>query len=417
MKKITKKINVVVILIVFVVNILITNFSFAVDGFQEINENMQTVIQDKYKDLTDTEKENTEWNYDDYSVKGDDYKNTDFYKNATEAQKELYDTYANNFNIKLMQMRTENWPLGKSIGDSQSSGNTGSFDQEQIQDNDFTDSDEDWDKLGGTLLRPFVAFVNFIADTVMYWTGKFMYPEKYNTGDSNAIMVGTAPDLGYKSVQDFPDPIDTSNFASITNNYYPNFKYTPEEIFSGKVDLLSIDFISGKDSSNNPIKDEGWNAIRQVVASWYKVLRMMAIVALLSVLIYTGIKILISANAKDKAKYKEWIINWFVAVGILFTMHYIMSFTITVINSFSNLMQSNFSGIGVKTSKLGDFTTNLMGFVRFRRESNSKSRIFGNVYSISMVYIKIYICILKKGNKYGFSYTNCSDCSCYLSDR
>ena len=63
MKKITKKINVVVILIVFVVNILITNFSFAVDGFQEINENMQTVIQDKYKDLTDTEKENTEWNY------------------------------------------------------------------------------------------------------------------------------------------------------------------------------------------------------------------------------------------------------------------------------------------------------------------------------------------------------------------
>ena len=228
MKKITKKINVVVILIVFVVNILITNFSFAVDGFQEINENMQTVIQDKYKDLTDTEKENTEWNYDDYSVKGDDYKNTDFYKNATEAQKELYDTYANNFNIKLMQMRTENWPLGKSIGDSQSSGNTGSFDKEQIQDNDFTDSDEDWDKLGGTLLRPFVAFVNFIADTVMYWTGKFMYPEKYNTGDSNAIMVGTAPDLGYKSVQDFPDPIDTSNFASITNNYYPNFKYTPE---------------------------------------------------------------------------------------------------------------------------------------------------------------------------------------------
>ena len=57
----------------------------------------------------------------------------------------------------------------------------------------------------------------------------------------------------------------------------------PEEIFSGKVDLLNIDFISGKDSYGNLIKSDGWNAIRKVVASWYKVLRLIAIVALLSV--------------------------------------------------------------------------------------------------------------------------------------
>lgn len=258
-------------------------------------------------------------------------------------------------------------------------------------------TDLDWDKLGGTLLRPFVSFVNFVADTVMKWTGKFMYPEAYdNNDDDEAIMLGAAPDLGYKNAQDFGKEIDTSNFESLTNHYYPNFRYTPEEIFSGKVDLLNIDFISGKDSNRNPIQSEGWNAIRKVVASWYKVLRMIAIIALLSVLIYTGIRIVVSANVKDKAKYKEWILNWFIAVAILFLMHYIMSFTITLINSLSNLMQSEFSGIHVTTSSLGDFTTNLIGFVRFRMLENKAT--------VKLGYLVMYVALVWYTLKFTFIY-------------
>lgn len=255
----------------------------------------------------------------------------------------------------------------------------------------------DWDKLGGTLLRPFVSFVNFIADTVMKWTGKFMYPEAYGgSDDDEAIMTEEPQDLGYSSVQDFGPEIDTSNFESLTGNYYPNFKYTPEEIFSGKVDLLNIDFISGKDSYGNPITSDGWNAIRNVVASWYKVLRLIAIVALLSVLIYTGIKMLISANSKDKAKYKEWILNWFIAVAILFSMHYIMSFTITLINSLSNLMQTNFSGIHIKTSNLGEFDTNLIGFVRFRMLENRAT--------VKLGYLVMYVALVWYTLKFTFVY-------------
>ena len=258
-------------------------------------------------------------------------------------------------------------------------------------------TDLDWDKLGGTLLRPFVSFVNFVADTVMKWTGKFMYPEAYdNNDDDEAIMLGSAPDLGYKNAQDFGKEIDTSNFESLTNHYYPNFRYTPEEIFSGKVDLLNIDFISGKDSNENPIQSEGWKAIRKVVASWYKVLRMIAIIALLSVLIYTGIRIIVSANVNDKAKYKEWILNWFIAVAILFLMHYIMSFTITLINSLSNLMQSEFSGIHVTTSSLGDFTTNLIGFVRFRMLENKAT--------VKLGYLVMYVALVWYTLKFTFIY-------------
>ena len=259
----------------------------------------------------------------------------------------------------------------------------------------------DWDKLGGTLLRPFVSFVNFVADTVMKWTGKFMYPEKYTGNDSDeAIMINTAPqasDFGYepKNLKEFN--VNTSDFESLTGNYYPNFKYTPEEIFSGKVDLLNIDFISGKDSYGNRINSEGWKAIREVVASWYKVLRLIAIVALLSVLIYTGIRMLISANSKDKAKYKEWILNWFIAVAILFSMHYIMSFTITLINQLSNLMQTNFSGIKViPSADLSEFTTNLIGFVRFRMLENRAT--------VKLGYLVMYVALVWYTLKFTFIY-------------
>ena len=262
-------------------------------------------------------------------------------------------------------------------------------------------TDLDWDKLGGTLLRPFVSFVNFVADTVMKWTGKFMYPEKYTGSDSDeAIMINTAPqasDFGYepKNLKEFN--VNTSDFESLTGNYYPNFKYTPEEIFSGKVDLLNIDFISGKDSYGNQIESEGWKAIRKVVASWYKVLRLIAIVALLSVLIYTGIRMLISANSKDKAKYKEWILNWFIAVAILFSMHYIMSFTITLINQLSNLMQTNFSGIKViPSTDLSEFTTNLIGFVRFRMLENRAT--------VKLGYLVMYVALVWYTLKFTFIY-------------
>ena len=70
---------------------------------------------------------------------------------------------------------------------------------------------------------------------------------------------------------------------------YPQFKYSPEEIFKGEIDLFGIDFIGGKTVKDGEEVDntsEGWNAVRGTVASWYRTLRLFAIVGLLSILIY-----------------------------------------------------------------------------------------------------------------------------------
>lgn len=141
---------------------------------------------------------------------------------------------------------------------------------------------------------------------------------------------------------------------------YPHIYYSPEEIFAGKISVLNIDFISGKGQG------EALGAVRVKVASWYRALRLIAIIGFLSTLIYTGIKIILSANAKDKAKYKEWLVNWFIGVAILFSLHYIMAFTITIINSFNELLSNSMPILRVSAGNgYSSFYTNLIGLVRF----------------------------------------------------
>ena len=80
--------------------------------------------------------------------------------------------------------------------------------------------------------------------------------------------------------------------------------------------------------------------LRGVVANWYIVLRNIALVALLSVLVYIGIRIIISSTAVDKAKYKQMLIDWLVAICLLFLMQYIMSFSNLIVKKIINVVDT-----------------------------------------------------------------------------
>ena len=110
---------------------------------------------------------------------------------------------------------------------------------------------------------------------------------------------------------------------------WPEFHATPEKIFSNRVPLVDADIISP--SSNSVTRD-----LRPLIASWYKTFRNIAAIGLLSVLAYTAIRILISSTASDKAKYKNMLKDWLVAFCLLFFMHYIMSFSLTIVKSLTN---------------------------------------------------------------------------------
>lgn len=70
--------------------------------------------------------------------------------------------------------------------------------------------------------------------------------------------------------------------------------------------------------------------LQPTISKWYKTFRNIAIVALLSILVYVGIRITLSSISSDKAKYKQMLMDWAVALCLVFLMHYIMAFSVTI---------------------------------------------------------------------------------------
>ena len=69
--------------------------------------------------------------------------------------------------------------------------------------------------------------------------------------------------------------------------------------------------------------------LRDVISKWYNAFRTFALVALLSVLVYIGIRIILSSSsAESKAKYKKMLVDWVTAICLLFVLHYIMAFVL-----------------------------------------------------------------------------------------
>ena len=81
-----------------------------------------------------------------------------------------------------------------------------------------------------------------------------------------------------------------------------------------------------------------------IVATWYRGIRIIAIVGMMSVLVYIGIRILISSTSTQKAKYKQLLGDWLVGMLLLFSMHYIMVFSnkfVTSLTGFLDNIQPN----------------------------------------------------------------------------
>lgn len=80
--------------------------------------------------------------------------------------------------------------------------------------------------------------------------------------------------------------------------------------------------------------------LQSTISTWYVTLRDIALVALLSILVYIGIRIIISSTSSDKAKYKQMLLDWVVAICLLFVMQYIMSGSNLFVNKITDLMSA-----------------------------------------------------------------------------
>ena len=270
------------------------------------------------------------------------------------------------------------------------------------------------DITGGMLFNIVFDLGLLVGDSVNATLQKIMYADENKDGGgliSNilsvigstfSIMSKDSSDSVFENGGDVNESISVDIYQQLNSLEFPHIHYSCEEIFSGKVGILNINFISGEGQV------ESLGSVRQVISSWYKTLRMIAIVGMLSVLIYTGIRIMISSTANEKAKYKEWLINWIVGFILLFVLHYIMNFITTAIDKLNDLLVSTMQYIKVSytankflpgNNKSGEFATNLIGLVRFLAQSSVSDFKMGYliIYWFLITYtIKFTIVYLKR---------------------
>lgn len=87
-------------------------------------------------------------------------------------------------------------------------------------------------------------------------------------------------------------------------------------------------------------KDSTAFKLRSVIATWYIAVRNFALVALLSVLVYIGIRIILSSkSAENKAKYKNMLVDWLTAICILFVLHYLMAFVLNITEKITEMFK------------------------------------------------------------------------------
>ena len=146
---------------------------------------------------------------------------------------------------------------------------------------------------------------------------------------------------------------------------------------------------------------DGETSLQETIASWYKSFRNIAVVGLLSVLVYLAIRILISSTAADKAKYKESLRDWFVALCLVFVIHIVMSGILLLTDTINSLFSASVDdGIIVQAthSDEGDyagedfkFRTNLIGLARFKAQADQWQD--ATAYTIIYLALVIYTCM------------------------
>lgn len=129
--------------------------------------------------------------------------------------------------------------------------------------------------------------------------------------------------------------------------------------------------------------------LQKSISTWYKTLRMIAIVGLLSVLVYVGIRILISSTGQDKAKYKKMLADWVAAMCILFLLQYVMVFTMEMTDKVVGIFDTKNM---VSTDENGSPYDSLITTVREKVGDTTDSRdSFAEIFSYIVIYIVLVI--------------------------
>ena len=298
---------------------------------------------------------------------------------------------------------------GTAVGTEGESASAGSYNQ-SVSDQEGADGGD----IGGLLFGPLANLIQGIGDSVNKILQNVIIGDKkpvfYNSGFFSSesvkqVIEDNPVDSNLEDVTVVKNYIDT-----FTGKYgVPDIKLTPAEIFAGNVSAFDANFFKTNadhkqelGGSNKSIVEQ----LRNTVAKWYVALRNIAIVGLLSALLYIGIRIVISSSNGDKAKYKQFFVDWVVALCLIFFMHYIMAFTMTMSETVTDVLagqttsQGRIKQVNIKlvekdgVTPYSDsgfnvyFSSNFTGVARIKADYSDSALRMG--YSVLYIALTVY---------------------------
>lgn len=98
-----------------------------------------------------------------------------------------------------------------------------------------------------------------------------------------------------------------------------------EEILFNKIPILDVNFFGVEEAGGSEIAEDSIvYMLRNNIANWYYIIRLISIVVMLFILIYVGIRIAITTTGQRKAQYKSAITGWVVGFIAVIAIHLFM---------------------------------------------------------------------------------------------
>lgn len=260
----------------------------------------------------------------------------------------------------------------------------------------------------------FTGFQNFV--TGLPW----IFGDAFSWLSSLGANIGGS--MGVEQKEDLDGDGHTSTEEAQTywseDIVFPSIFYSVENIFANKIPAFDVNFINpsvnppqvvdnaadireqvtgetSEEASSTKAIGNIAKQIQSVISKWYNALRTLSLVAMLSVLVYLGIRItLASTSAKDQAKYKVMLKDWVMAICLLFVMHYIMVLGITVTEkltemlyiAYTNALNSETLSNGINTIQAETMATSIRLTVSTAPLNLGESMGYTIMYAVFVIY-------------------------------
>ncbi len=201
--------------------------------------------------------------------------------------------------------------------------------------------------------------------------------------------------------------MDGSEIGDSISSASNSVSFSIQKTVFNEIGLFNIDYFDFSDTyevgENTVYIPSAIIDIKESVASWFYICRIIAMVIGLGVLIYVGIRMAISTVASDKAVYKKMLISWVESMVLLFLMHYIIQAIMGLGSVFSDLCYN--LRVSLETEGSKSFEQELLNTIALRLFTSTGGGLMVStvmIWCLAFAHLKFFIMYLKRTLMVGF---------------